>query len=304
MSDNIKDSIQQSTLKHEVHFDGIGLHSGKKVNMTLSPAPVDTGIVFRRKDIIPVAQIKLCVDGMKEAVMCSKLVRGDLSIATIEHLMSALCAFCVDNVYIDLDAPEVPVFDGSARVFVQALESIAILPQTKPRSYLRILKPISVKQDDNDQWVKLLPNEQGDNNLYFNVKIDFEHPAIASTPNEVEFTLTKRGFVTQVAHARTFGFAKDLDKLHSNKLALGASLDNAIGLSEDGILNKTGLRYQDEFVRHKLLDAIGDIYVAGPIIGRYEAFKPSHALNHRCLKALLDSKGNESFEVVTLDSSD
>ena len=295
--------VQQSTLKHEVHFDGIGLHSGKKVNMTLSPAPVDTGIVFRRKDVIPLAQIKLSVDGMQEAVMCSKLVQGDLSIATIEHLMSALCAFAIDNLYIDLDAPEVPVFDGSAGIFVRALESMTILPQTKPRKFIRILKPVSIKQDDNDQWVKLLPNEQGDNNLYFNVKIDFEHPAIASTPSEVDFTLSKRGFVTQVAHARTFGFAKDLDKLHANNLALGASLDNAIGLSEDGILNKTGLRYQDEFVRHKLLDAIGDTYVAGPIIGRYEAFKPSHALNHRCLKALLDDKDNGSFEVVTLDSS-
>lgn len=316
MPDNIKDVddssdsnssfqkyIQQSTIKHEVHFDGIGLHSGKKVNMTLSPAPVDTGIVFRRKDVVPLAQIKLSVDGMQEAVMCSKLVQGDLSVATIEHLMSALCAFSIDNLYIDLDAPEVPVFDGSAAVFVRALESMTVLSQTKPRKYIRLLKPISIKQDESDQWVKLLPNEQGDNNLYFNVKIDFDHPAIASTPNEVDFTLSKRGFVTQVAHARTFGFAKDLDKLHANKLALGASLDNAIGLSEDGILNKTGLRYQDEFVRHKLLDAIGDIYVAGPIIGRYEAFKPSHALNHRCLKALFDSKDSGAFEFVTLESS-
>jgi UDP-3-O-[3-hydroxymyristoyl] N-acetylglucosamine deacetylase len=299
MSKKTNNLIPQSTIKHSVNFEGIGLHSGEMVKMTLSPAPVDTGIVFRRSDLISAPEIKLSVDGMQEAIMCSKLISGDYSISTIEHLVSAICAFSIDNLYIDLDAQEVPVFDGSSRVFVQAFESMSVISQTKPRSYIKILKPISVKQDD--QWVKLLPNSKGDNKLHFQVGIDFKHPSIAATPQNVEFTLSQRGFVTQVAHARTFGFASDLDKLHANKLALGASLDNAIGLSEDGILNESGLRYEDEFVRHKLLDAIGDIYVIGPIIGLYEAFKPSHALNHRCLKELLEQEDKGSFEIVFLD---
>ena len=286
----------QHTVRHEVNFEGIGLHSGKPVKMTLSPAPVDTGIIFKRQDLVPVKEIPLSVSGMTEAIMCSKLVCDEYSISTIEHLLSALCAFAIDNVYIELDSEEVPVFDGSSAVFVQALESMSVLEQTKPRKYIKILQPISVKQDDS--WVKLLPNGDEDSSLHFKVSIDFKHPAIAKTNQQVEFTLSKRGFVTQVSHARTFGFASDLDKLHKNNLALGASLDNAIGLSEDGILNESGLRYEDEFVRHKLLDAIGDIYVAGAIIGSYEAFKPSHALNHRVLKELLNTPN--AFTEITL----
>lgn len=289
--------IKQNTLKNDVNFEGVGLHSGEMVNMTLSPAPFDTGIVFRRVDLQPVAALKLSVDNMQESLLCSKLVYGDLSISTIEHLLSALCAFQVDNVFIDLDAPEVPVFDGSSRVYVQAFSSVGVLTQTQDRQYLKIINPITVKQDD--QWVKLLPNSsEHDNSFNFNLSIDFEHPVIKKTPQQVHFTLSKSGFVNKVASARTFGFVKDLEKLHANNLALGGSLDNAVGLSESEILNEEKLRYEDEFVRHKLLDAIGDLYVSGPIIGSYEAYKPSHALNHRCLKKLLED--TSAYEVIKL----
>ena len=298
-SSNTVNYVLQSTIKHDVNFEGIGLHSGETVHMTLSPAPVNTGIIFRRTDLKHIPQLKLCVEGMTEAIMCSKLVSGDESISTIEHLVSAICAFKIDNLYIDIDAPEVPVFDGSSQIFVQALESMSVIPQTQPRSYIRILKPISVKHDD--KWVKLLPNNSNDNNLHFKITIDFSHPVIAATPQSVDFTLSKRGFITKVSNARTFGFAADLEKLHANNLAKGASLDNAIGLSEDAVLNESGLRYEDEFVRHKLLDAIGDVYTIGPVIGLYEAHKPSHALTHRCLKELLSKESEGAFERVFLE---
>ena len=275
----------QKTLKNSVKLAGIGLHSGAAVNLQLLPAVANTGIVFRRIDLDPVVDIRVSPEKITEALLCSALVVGDVKVATIEHLMAAFAALEIDNVIVELDAAEVPVMDGSSADFVFAINSVGFVEQEFERHYIKVTN--SVRIEEGDKFVELLPAEHG---LSFEISVDFPHPVIAATPQTIEFDLTAAGFEKTVCRARTFGLASDLEKLHANNLGLGASLDNAIGIGDDKVLNSEGLRYKDEFVRHKLLDAIGDLYVAGPIIGKFRAHKPGHALNNQLLRRFLSLK--------------
>lgn len=277
-------SSKQHTIKNTVGAEGVGLHSGRAVSVTLRPAPVDTGIVFRRVDVSPVHEIKLSADQIIETPMCTKLVDGDVSIQTIEHLLSALAGMEIDNIYIDLNNDEVPVMDGSSAPFIFLIESAGVCEQNSARKILKIKKPVRIM--DGDKYVEFLPYDH----FRLEIDIDFPHPVIKSSKQSVAFDFSTMAYSKEVSRARTFGMAKDLEALHKNGLALGASLENAVGLSETAVMNPEGLRAQDEFVRHKLLDAIGDLYVTGPIQGLYRGFKPSHTLNNRLLRALFEDQ--------------
>ncbi|MDF2529645.1 MAG: lpxC [Gammaproteobacteria bacterium] len=280
----------QQTIKNSISVVGKGLHSGKEVKLTLSPAPENTGVVFKRTDLKPQISIHVSPDKIQETMLCTMLVEGGIKIATIEHVLSALSAMEIDNIYLELNAEEVPILDGSASPYVFLLQSAGITTQNAPRKYLRIKKTVRVEQDD--KFVELSPH----NGFHLKVSIDFNHPVISNTPKEIDFEFSKIGYTKEVARARTFGFATQLEQLHAQGLALGATLENAVGLDEKGIINEEGLRFPDEFVKHKLLDAIGDLYSVGPIKGCYTGHKPSHALNNRLLRKLLSDK--ESFELV------
>lgn len=273
-------SLKQHTIKNPISIKGIGLHSGKPVTLTLCPAPINTGIIFRRTDLTPVKEIPLSVDKVVETPLCTKLTDGNITIQTIEHLLSALAGWEIDNVYIDLTNDELPIMDGSSAPFVFMIEAAGIREQEAPRKFIKITQPIRV--EEGDKFVAFKPAD------YFqvNVSIDFPHPAIQKTCQSMSFKFSSTAYANDVARARTFGVASQLEGLHKQGLALGGSLDNAIGLSEDGVLNPEGLRLRDEFIKHKVLDVIGDLYTLGPIQGCYEGHKPSHALNHRLLKAL------------------
>ena len=276
-------SVQQQTIANTIQLSGVGLHAGCEVIAVLLPAPENHGIVFRRTDLKPPVDLPIKPEYIQESLLCTKLVHKGAEVATIEHIMAALSAMQIDNLLIELNAPEVPVMDGSAEPFVFALRSAGIKKQAAARRYLKIKKTVRV--EDDDKYAEFVPHSA--TGLKLHISIDFPHSAIKRTAQEIEFELTPSGFNYQVSRARTFGAAKDLDQLHAKKLALGASLKNAVGLSEDGILNPEGLRYPDEFVRHKLLDCIGDLYVAGPIRGVFRGHKTGHTLNNRLLRALL-----------------
>ncbi|MDO8953780.1 MAG: UDP-3-O-acyl-N-acetylglucosamine deacetylase [Gammaproteobacteria bacterium] len=273
--------LMQQTIKNCISVVGKGLHSGKDVKLTMLPAPENTGIVFRRSDLSPVVSIQVNPDKIQETMLCTMLVDNKVKVATIEHVLSALSALEIDNIYLELNAEEVPILDGSAAPYIFLVQSAGIVAQSAPRKYLRIKKTIRVEQDD--KFVELSPHM----GFHLKVSIDFSHPAIANTPKEVEFEFSAMGYIKEVARARTFGFASQLDQLHSQGLALGASLDNAVGIDDTGVINEDGLRFPDEFVKHKLLDAIGDLYSVGAIQGSYIGYKPSHALNNRLLRKLL-----------------
>ena len=275
---------QQTTIKTSVNAVGVGLHSGQEVHITLRPADANTGIVFRRIDLSPPINIHVSPDKVQETLMCTKLVHGTVSVSTIEHLMAALCAERIDNIVIEINGAEVPVLDGSAAPFIFLLQSAGTLELNEKRHALRIKKPVRV--DVEDKFAEFSPYE----GYRLNVSIDFPHPVIAATKQEIEFEFSPATFEKEVSRARTFGFAKDIEKLHQSKLGLGASLENAVGVTDTGIMNPEGLRYRDEFVRHKLLDTIGDLYVAGPIIGAFRSHKSGHALNNQLLLALLKDK--------------
>ncbi len=268
----------QHTIKNSVSLSGVGLHSGKQVTISLHPAPVDSGVLFRRTDLNPVKEIKICHDKMSESPLCSKLVEDGVSIQTVEHLLSALAGKEIDNIIVELDAGEVPVMDGSASPFVFLFEAAGIVEQTVRRKVVKIKKTIRI--EEGDKFVELSPCDH----YRLEVSIDFDHPAI--THQKMDFDFSTSAYSKQVSRARTFGMADQLDGLHQQGLALGASLENAVGLTREGVMNAEGLRAPDEFVRHKVLDAIGDLYVAGAIEGRYQAHKPSHALNNRLLRTL------------------
>ena len=275
--------IRQRTLKNTISATGIGVHTGEKVYMTLRPAAVDTGIVFRRVDLPQVIEIKADPYAVGDTRLASCLVKDGASVGTVEHLMSALAGLGVDNAYVDLSAPEVPIMDGSSGPFVFLLQSAGIEEQNAAKKFIRILKTVEVRQ--GDKWVRLEPF----NGFKIDLAIAFNHLVFESSRQSVSFDFASTSYVKEVSRARTFGFMQDVEAMRAQGLAMGGSLDNAIVMDEYRILNSDGLRYDDEFVKHKALDAIGDLYLLGhPIIGAFSGFKSGHALNNQLLRALLE----------------
>ncbi|MDE2598324.1 MAG: UDP-3-O-acyl-N-acetylglucosamine deacetylase [Rhodocyclaceae bacterium] len=275
--------LKQRTLKTLVRATGVGLHSGVKVTMVLRPAPVDTGIVFRRVDLDPPVDLPARPNGVGDTRMASTLQQGEAKLSTIEHLMSALAGLGVDNIYVDVDAAELPIMDGSAAPFVFLLQSAGIEEQNAPKKFIRIKKTVRV--EEGDKWAQLDPYE----GFKLDFSIVFNHPAVDQTGRQVSVDFADNDYIREVARARTFGFMQDVEYMRANGLGLGGSLDNAIVMDEYRVLNSDGLRYNDEFVKHKVLDAIGDLYVAGhPILGAFSAFKSGHGLNNKLLRAVLD----------------
>ncbi len=275
--------IRQRTLKNTISATGIGVHTGEKVYMTLRPAAVDSGIVFRRVDLPQVVEIKADPYAVGDTRLASCLVKDGVSIGTVEHLMSALAGLGVDNAYVDLSAAEVPIMDGSAGPFVFLLQSAGVEEQNAAKRFIRILKTIEVRH--GDKWVRLTPF----NGFKLDLAIEFNHPVFERSRQTVCFDFSATSYVKEVSRARTFGFMQDVEAMRAQGLALGGSFDNAIVMDEYRILNSDGLRYDDEFVKHKALDAIGDLYLLGhPIIGAFSGFKSGHALNNLLLRRLLE----------------
>lgn len=274
--------LKQRTLKKAVNTVGIGLHSGRKVRLTLKPAPVNTGIIYSRIDIEPAVVMPAEATRVNDTRMATTLNEGDVKISTIEHLMSALNGLGIDNCYVDVDAPEIPIMDGSAASFVFLIQAAGIVEQEAPKRFVRVIKPVQVR--DGDKWAKLEPHE----GFRLAFSINFGHPAIDSTVQFTEVDFSHTTFVQAVSRARTFGFVQDVEMLRSIGLAQGGTLENAVVMDEYRVLNPEGLRADDEFVKHKILDAMGDLYVLGhPLLARYSAFKSGHGLNNQLLRALL-----------------
>ena len=277
--------IRQRTLKNVISATGIGVHTGEKVYMTLRPAAADTGIVFRRTDLPQVVEIKADPYAVGDTRLASCLVKDGASVGTVEHLMSALAGLGIDNAYVDLSAAEVPIMDGSAGPFVFLLQSAGLEEQNAAKRFIRILKTVEVRH--GDKWVKLEPF----NGFKLDLGIEFNHPVFDRSRQTVSFDFSSTSYIKEVSRARTFGFMQDVEAMRSQGLAMGGSLDNAIVMDEYRILNSDGLRYDDEFVKHKALDAIGDLYLLGhPIIGAFSGFKSGHALNNQLLRALLEDQ--------------
>lgn len=283
--------VYERTICQPITATGIGLHSGKEVVLTLKPAKAGAGICFVRTDL----DVCIPLDAflIHDTMMSSNLVKGDAKVGTIEHLLSAVAALGIDNLTIEISAPEIPIMDGSAAPFLYLLMEAGIETQNLPKQFIKITQPISVQ--DGDKTASLTPDDGG---FLMHFTIDFHHKAIRQTPQTFDFALSSAGFASEVAKARTFGFLKDLDYLQKNNLALGGSLENAIVLDEEKVVNKEGLRFYDEFVRHKMLDAVGDLYVLGkPLLGRFSAYKSGHALNNQLIRALLSDPN--CYEIVT-----
>jgi UDP-3-O-[3-hydroxymyristoyl] N-acetylglucosamine deacetylase len=283
---------QQRTLKNVIRATGVGLHSGEKVSMTLRPAPVDTGIVFRRIDLDPVVEIPAHADAVTETMLCTGLTRDGGKATTVEHLMSALAGLGIDNLYVELSAAEVPIMDGSSGPFVFLLQSAGVATQNAPKRFIRVLQTVEVR--DGDKFARFSPY----NGFRIGFTVEFDHPAIPASRSRAEVEFSTENYVREVSRARTFGFMRDLEFMRERNLGLGGSMDNAIVLDEFRVLNDDGLRYVDEFVRHKILDAVGDLYLAGrPILGAYEGFKSGHALNNKLVRALMAQ--SQAWEQVT-----
>ncbi|AJG21038.1 UDP-3-O-acyl-N-acetylglucosamine deacetylase [Cupriavidus basilensis] len=286
--------LKQRTIKSLVKTVGIGLHSGRKVTLTLRPAPVDTGIVFTRVDLPEAVEIVASASAIGDTRLASVLQKDGARVSTVEHLMSACAGLGIDNLYVDVDAEEIPIMDGSAASFVFLLQSAEIEQQSAPKRFIRVKKAVEVRE--GDKLARLEP--------FFGFKlaftIDFRHPAVDKTGQTFAIDFADTSYVREIARARTFGFAHEVEALREMGLARGGSLDNAIVLDEHRMLNNEELRYGDEFVRHKILDAIGDLYVVGhPLIGAYIANKSGHGLNNQLLRALLADQ--EAYEMVTFE---
>ena len=274
--------IPQRTLKNVIRATGVGLHSGNKVFMTLRPAAPNTGVVFRRVDRDPVVEFPGDASLVTETTLCTGLSCGPAKVQTVEHLMSALAGLGIDNIYVELSAAELPIMDGSASPFVFLLQSAGIVEQNVPKRFIRVTKPVEVR--DGDKIARFEPYDGF--KLGFTVK--FDHPMIPASQSRAEVDFSTGGYIREVARARTFGFMRDLEYMRERNLGLGGSMDNAIVLDEFRVLNDDGLRYADEFVRHKILDAIGDLYLAGhAILGKYEGYKSGHALNNTLVRSLI-----------------
>ena len=286
--------LRQRTLKTLISASGVGLHTGQKVRMTLRPAPPDTGVVFRRIDLASPVDLPARAELVGETRLSSCLVRDGVKVYTVEHLMSALGGLGVDNVYVDLDASELPIMDGSASPFVLLIQQAGIVAQAAPKRFLRVVRRVEVR--DADKWARLEPFE----GYKLSFSIDFRHPVIERSTQSVEVNFAETSYLKEIARARTFGFMHEVEDLRDSGLALGGGLDNAVVLDEYRVLNAEGLRFADEFIRHKLLDAIGDLYLLGrPLLGAFAAHKSGHALNNRLLRAVLaqaDALETVSFE--------
>jgi UDP-3-O-[3-hydroxymyristoyl] N-acetylglucosamine deacetylase len=288
--------IKQRTLKNIIRATGIGLHTGEKVYLTLRPAAVDTGIVFRRVDLDEPVEIHATPENVGDTRLSTTLMNGDVRVSTVEHLLSAMAGLGIDNAYIDVSAPEVPIMDGSAGPFVFLIQSAGIEEQNAPKRFIRIKKPVVV--EDGDKWARFDPFE----GFKVSFNIDFEHPVFKDRAQTTTVDFSSTSFVKEVSRARTFGFMRDIEQLRENDLALGGSLDNAIVMDDYRVLNEDGLRYQDEFVKHKVLDAIGDLYLLGcSLIGEFSGYKSGHALNNRLLRALLANE--DAWEVAIFDDA-
>lgn len=288
--------IKQRTLKNVIRATGIGLHTGEKVYLTLRPAPADTGIIFRRVDLEPHVEIPATPQNVGFTTMSTTLSKGDVCISTVEHLLSALAGLGIDNLYIDVSAPEVPIMDGSAGPFVFLAQSAGIEEQNVAKRFIRILEKVEVR--DGDKYANFEPFD----GFKVSFKIDFDHPAFNNCPQESTIDFSSTSFVKEVSRARTFGFLKDLEVLRANKLALGGSVDNAVVVDDYKVVNEGGLRYHDEFVKHKILDAIGDFYLLGnSLIGAFTGYKSGHALNNKLLRKLLETES--AWELVTFEDN-
>ena len=287
--------IPQRTLKNTIRATGVGLHSGDKVYMTLRPAPVDHGIVFRRVDLEPAVEVPARADLVTEVTLCTGLTCEGAKIQTVEHLMSALAGLGIDNAIVELSSAELPIMDGSSGPFVFLLQSAGIAEQDAPKRFLRILKTVEVR--DGDKVARFEPHE----GYKLGFTIQFDHPMIPAKQSRVEIDFSTAAYIKEISRARTFGFMRDLEYMRERNLGLGGSMDNAIVLDEFRVLNDDGLRYADEFVRHKILDAIGDLYLAGgPVLGAYEGYMSGHALNNKLVRALLADQS--AWEWVSYDA--
>ncbi|PUE61648.1 UDP-3-O-[3-hydroxymyristoyl] N-acetylglucosamine deacetylase [Limnohabitans sp. 2KL-17] len=292
--------LAQRTLKTLTKAVGVGLHSGQRVELTLRPAAPDTGIVFRRIDLPEPVDIPVSAEAVTDTRLASTISVGQAKVLTVEHLMSACAGLGIDNLYVDITAEEVPILDGSASSFVFLLQSVGVVEQSVPKRFVRVLKPVEVSEGEgeNIKWARLTPYH----GYKLSFEIDFRHPAVDSTGQQVVFDMSEGVYARDIARARTFGFAKDVEMLRANGLALGGGLDNAIVMDDYKVLNSDGLRYDDEFVKHKILDAMGDLYILGkPLLAAYSAFRSGHALNNRLLRELLSRP--DAYEVVTFDNA-
>ncbi|MBK7004684.1 MAG: UDP-3-O-acyl-N-acetylglucosamine deacetylase [Burkholderiales bacterium] len=290
--------LKQRTLKSITQAVGVGLHSGQRVEITLRPAQPDTGIVFRRVDLPEPVDIPVSATAVTDTRLASTLSHGDAKVNTVEHLMSACAGLGVDNLYVDITAEEIPILDGSAASFVFLLQSAGIVQQNTPRRFIRLTQPVEVREGSGptEKWARLEPYH----GYRLRFEIDFKHPAVDSTGQSVEFDLSTGSYARDIARARTFGFTKDVEMMRANGLALGGGLDNAIVMDDYKVLNADGLRYDDEFVKHKILDAMGDLYIVGkPLLASYTAFRSGHALNNKLLRELLNQP--QAWEVVTFE---
>lgn len=289
--------IKQRTLKNAIRATGVGLHSGDKVYMTLRPAAVDTGIVFRRTDLPVPVDIRATAENVGDTMLSTTLMENGARVATVEHLLSALAGMGIDNAYVDLSAPEVPIMDGSAGPFVFLLQSAGIVEQSAAKRFVRIKRTITVK--DGDKWARFEPFD----GFKVGFSIDFNHPVFAKNLSKAEIDFSTTSFVKEVSRARTFGFMKDIEMLRERNLAMGGSMDNAIVLDDYRVLNEDGLRYEDEFVKHKILDAIGDLYLLGhSLVGAFYGYKSGHQLNNILLRTLLADQ--TAWEEVTYEDND
>ncbi len=289
--------IKQRSIKTLVRATGVGLHSGRKARIALRPAPPDAGISFRRVDLPTPVDFRIDPRLVTDTRLCTAIEHEGVKVATVEHLMSALAGLGIDNLYIDLDGPEIPILDGSAAPFVYLLQSAGIEEQDVAKRYIRVKRTIRV--EEGDKWAELSPHE----GFKLTFRIDFDHPVFHKSGQEITIDFATQSYVKEIARARTFGFMQDVEYLRSRGLALGGSLDNAVVMDEFRVLNADGLRYADEFVKHKVLDAIGDLYLCGhPLIGAFTAYKSGHGLNNRLLRTLLDDAA--AWEWATFGDAD
>jgi UDP-3-O-[3-hydroxymyristoyl] N-acetylglucosamine deacetylase len=291
--------LQQRTLKSISRAVGVGLHSGQRVELTLRPAPPDTGIVFRRVDLPEPVEIPMEAEFVTDTRLASTISRGGAKVQTVEHIMSACSGLGLDNLYIDITADEVPILDGSASSFVFLLQSAGIALQKAPRRFIKVTKPVEVREGEgaSEKWARLEPYH----GFKLAFEIDFDHRVVSSTGQRVEFDMGSGSYSRDIARARTFGFTKEVEYMRSKGLALGGGMDNAIVVDDTKVLNSEGLRYDDEFVKHKILDAIGDLYIIGkPLLAAYTAFRSGHALNNKLLRELLARR--DAYEIVTFDN--
>ena len=290
--------LVQRTLKSLTKAVGVGLHGGQRVELTLRPAAVDTGIVFRRVDLPQPVDIPVSATAVTDTRLASTISNGSAKVLTVEHLMSACAGLGIDNLYVDITAEEVPILDGSASSFVFLLQSAGIELQNAAKRFVRVLKPVEVREGEGaaTKWARLTPYE----GYKLSFEIEFDHPAVDSTGQCVEFDMGSGSYSRDIARARTFGFTKDVEMMRANGLAMGGGLDNAIVMDDYKVLNTEGLRYNDEFVKHKILDAMGDLHLLGkPLLAAYSAFRSGHALNNKLLRELLSRP--DAFEIVTFD---